>query len=76
MADAITLQQRVSELVAQHGSLRAVGRVLCVDVSYLSRLQAGSKTAPSKTLLRRMGLLSIVTYERVTDGQAQGGSNG
>lgn len=65
MADATTLPQRIAELVAEHGSLRAVGRVLCVDVSYLSRLQAGSKTAPSKTLLRRMGLRSIVTYERL-----------
>jgi hypothetical protein len=64
MADETMLQRRIAELVTQHGSLRNVGRVLGVDVSYLSRLRAGSKTAPSKTLLRRMGLRAVVTYER------------
>lgn len=63
--EAVTLQERIAELVAEHGSLRAVGRALCVDVSYLSRLQAGSKTAPSKKLASQMGLRSIVTYERL-----------
>lgn len=59
----MTLQDRVIQLVEQHGSLRAAARAIEVDVSYLSRLGSGEKEMPSETTLRRMGLLQIVTYE-------------
>ena len=59
-----TLQIRIAELAAQHGSLRAAARVLEVDVGYLSRLASGEKSDPGETLLRRMGLRQVVTYER------------
>lgn len=63
------LQDRITELVAQHGSLRAAARVLEVDAGYLSRLQSGEKDDPGETLLRRMGLRRVVAYERRTVAQ-------
>jgi hypothetical protein len=63
-----TLAERIDELVKQHGSLRAVSRVLEVDVAYLHRLKVGDKTEPGDTLLRRMKLRRVVSYERVDAG--------
>lgn len=60
----MTLPERIAELVEQHGSLRAAARVLEVDPGYLSRLQSGEKDDPGDTLLRRMGLRRVVSYER------------
>lgn len=60
----MTLSERIKELIAQHGSLRAAARVLECDAGYLSRLASGEKADPSEKLLRRMGLRQIVTYER------------
>jgi hypothetical protein len=60
----MTLSERVAELIAQHGSLRAAARVLECDPGYLSRLASGEKSDPGDTLLRRMGLRQIVTYQR------------
>lgn len=58
------LQERIGELVTQHGSLRAAARVLEVDAAYLWRLKSGEKDDPGETLLRRMGLRRVVSYER------------
>lgn len=60
------LDIRIDELVEQHGSLRAVSRVLGVDPAYLSRLRRGEKFCPSDNVLRKMGLLKLisVTYHR------------
>ena len=44
----MTLQDRIDELVQQHGSLRAVARVTEIDVGYLSRLRTGEKVNPEK----------------------------
>lgn len=52
----MTLQDRIDELVQQHGSLRAVARVTEIDVGYLSRLRTGEKVNPEKDKLRRLGL--------------------
>ncbi|MDM0041831.1 hypothetical protein QTI05_22515 [Variovorax sp. J22R193] len=60
-----SLPGRIAELIVQHGSLRAVARVIECDPGYLSRLQSGEKTDPGATLLRRMGLRQITTYERI-----------
>lgn len=60
----ITLAQRIEELTAHHGSLRAAARVLETDAGYLSRLASGEKDDPGETLLRRMGLRRVVSYER------------
>lgn len=60
----MTLERRIDELVAQHGSLRAVARVLEIDHGYLSRLRDGSKGEPSQDTLRKLGLRRIVSYER------------
>lgn len=61
----MTLHDRICELCEQHGTLRAVGRVLQIDAGYLSRLASGEKGNPSKATLRKLGLREITTYERV-----------
>lgn len=63
-AEYVTLRQRIDELVAQHGTLRAVARVLMTDAAYLHRLRTGEKTEPGDPLLRRMGLREVRMYER------------
>lgn len=60
----MTLTERIEELIAKHGSLRAAARVLECDAGYLSRLASGEKDDPGPVLLRRMGLRQVVTYER------------
>jgi hypothetical protein len=59
----MTLQERIEQLVAQHGSLRAVSLVTEIDVGYLSRLRSGEKFAPEKDKLRRLGVRRVVSYE-------------
>lgn len=68
--DSVTLAERIEQLVAQHGSLRAVGRVTGIDPGYLSRLRSGEKARPEKDKLRRLGLRRVVVYEllRPNDG--------
>lgn len=61
----MTLQERIDELVSQHGSLRAVARVTEIDAGYLSRLRTGEKVNPEKDKLRRLGLRRVVTFERL-----------
>jgi len=61
----VTLQDRIDELVAQHGSLRAMARVTEIDAGYLSRLRTGEKVNPEKDKLRRLGLRRVVTFERI-----------
>lgn len=60
----MTLQQRVKQLIAQHGTLRAAARAVSVEVSYLSRLEHGEKTNPSDDVLARLGLVRVVTYRK------------
>lgn len=66
----MTLVERIEQLVQQHGSLRAVGRVTEIDPGYLSRLRAGEKVNPEKDKLQRLGLRRVVSYEllRPNDG--------
>lgn len=66
MAEYVTLRQRIDELVAIHGTLRATARVLMTDAAYLHRLRAGEKTEPGDPLLRRMGLREVRMYERTS----------
>jgi len=62
----VTLKERIADLVAQHGSLRAAARVLQIDAGYLHRLSSGEKDAPLETVLKKLKLRQIVTitYER------------
>ena len=62
----MTLQQRVRQLVAEHGTLRAAAKAVSVEVSYLSRLEHGEKTNPSEAVLERLGLVRVVTYRKVS----------
>lgn len=68
---AVTLQDRIDELVAQHGSLRAVARVTEIDVGYLSRLRAYANVNPGRDKLRRLGLRRVVAYELLKPANAE-----
>ena len=58
----MTLQRRVAQLRKIHGGFRTAARAIDLDPAYLFRLGNGEKTKPSKAVLRRMGLIKIVTY--------------
>jgi hypothetical protein len=58
------LQQRIAELVAQHGGVRPAARVLEVDQGYVYRLLSGEKSDPGDNLLRKLKLRRVVTFER------------
>ena len=60
----VTLAERIDELVAQHGGLRALGRVMGCSPSYICRLRAGVTKNPGPAVLRKLGLRRVVTYER------------
>jgi len=59
----MNLQERIDQLIEQHGTLRAVARVTEIDAGYLSRLRSGEKANPEKAKLRRLGLRRVVSYE-------------
>lgn len=59
----MSLKERILQLEKQHGGLRPLARALDIDVSYLSRLKAGSKTNPTDAMLGKLGLVKVVTYE-------------
>lgn len=63
----MTLQERIEQLVAQHGSLRAASRVTEIHVSYLCRLRSGEVANPSKDKLRRLGLRRVVSYQLIKE---------
>jgi transcriptional regulator with XRE-family HTH domain len=60
----MTLQERIDELVAAHGSLREVARLIDMDAAYLSRLRSGLMAAPSQVTLAKLGLRRKTSYER------------
>lgn len=59
----MTLQERIDQLTARHGTLRAAARVVQIDASYLSRLRHGEKENPTDDVLRRLGVRRVVSYE-------------
>jgi hypothetical protein len=61
----MTLNERIAELVEQHGGWRSAARAIRIDVGYLFRLSNGDKTSPSVAVLRRLGLRAVVNYERL-----------
>lgn len=65
--EVVSLSARIKELIAEHGTLRAVSRSLGIDVGYLSRLEHGDKVSPSPEVLAKLGMRDAGTlYERLT----------
>ena len=60
-----TLQDRLSQLIEECGSLTAVSEKLNINKGYLSRLHSGEKTNPSEEVLLKLGLKREVLYSRV-----------
>jgi hypothetical protein len=68
MTKRITVQERVAELVAKHGSYRAAAEVVMIDFAALHKLGTGKAGAGPKAL-RQLGLdRSGATYPRLTCG--------
>lgn len=64
VAKRTLLQERAAELIDQHGSTRAAGRVLRLSGPYLYRLMTGEATEPTDAVLRKLKLRRVVSYER------------
>ncbi len=60
------LRERVRQIIAEHGSLRAAARALQMDNSYLQRLETGEKTNPSQYILLKLGLVKQHYYRRIS----------
>ena len=59
----MTLQERIDQLVKQHGSLRALARVMECSPPYICRLRSGVTRNPGPAVLRKLGLRRVVSYE-------------
>lgn len=58
------LQQRIAELVEQHGSLRAAAPAMGVSHVYLHRLGTGEMSNPSDELLSKLRLRRTIVDEQ------------
>ena len=56
------IDERIDELIARHGGLRATALAIDVDAGYLSKLRAGKKAKPSGSTLKKLGLKEVITY--------------
>ena len=61
----MTLAERIDELVMQHGSLRALARVMECSPPYICRLRSGVTKNPGPAVLRKLGLRRVVKFERL-----------
>ncbi len=59
----VTLEEAVRAVVERHGGVRAAERATGVDKSFISRLMAGKKVAPSAETLEALGLRAVPLYE-------------
>jgi hypothetical protein len=64
MRKAVTISHRCHELVLKHGGVRKAALALDIDPGYFCRLMDNSKKAPSDLILRKLGLVRVVTYRR------------
>lgn len=67
---------RLAALEKQHGSLRAVSRVLKIDNAYLYRLKTGEKLNPSDAVLRKLGLRRMVQFINGASAMRASSTNG
>lgn len=58
------LQERVRDLVTEHGGLRGAARYIGCDVAYVSRMLDGTRPNPGAPYLEKLGLRKILTWER------------
>jgi len=59
----ITLQDRVRELVQQHGGMEKAAIKLGINRSYLVKLRNGTATNPGDSVLLALNLKRKVSYE-------------
>lgn len=66
--DEATVPLQIERISEAFGSLRRMADALDIDVGYLSRLKSGEKDDPSDEVLRKLGLIRIVTYAKAYNG--------
>jgi hypothetical protein len=64
-AQTVNLGRHIASLIEKHGGLRPAARAVRVNYAYLSRLGSGEKINPTPTVLRKLGLRKVVTYELI-----------
>jgi hypothetical protein len=69
-AAEVSITDAIGLLMAKHGSLRAVARVLSIDHAYLFRLLKGEKVNPGPQVLRKLRLRKVVVIKYVPDDKA------
>ncbi len=65
---AMSVSERVSEVIAQYGGVRPAARALDIDAAYLTRLRDGYKNHPSAAILKKLKMKKCVSYVKVTPG--------
>lgn len=58
------ISEAVQVAVDRHGGLRKAARAIGVNYAYLSRLWNGAKSNPSPQVLRKLGIVKRVTFEK------------
>lgn len=61
MSRDTAIEDRIEELVRQHGSFRAASAAVGISFPYLCRLKCGNKGNPSDEVLRKLGLQRHIT---------------
>lgn len=70
-AESVTVAQRIAELVEEYGSVNRAAREIDLEPAYLYRLQRLAAEPDAQHLrmsdetLEKMGLVRIVTFERL-----------
>lgn len=68
-SDTVTVEQRIEELIEEHGSVNRAAREIGLEPAYLYRLQrqgvAGLRM--SDETLQKMGLVRVVTFTRIEE---------
>lgn len=59
------LQQRIEQLIEQHGGMRKAAQAVDIDPAYFCRLRSGEHDNPREKVLRKLGIKKIVDYELV-----------
>ena len=62
LQNRLRVQNQMRAMVKQVGGVRATAKIIGVDAGYISRLCNGGKFNPSDAILKRLGLVRVVSY--------------
>lgn len=63
------IRARIHSLMTRHDckNYRELGSLLGIDFGYLHCLASGAKDNPSPTVLAKLGLRRVISYERIQE---------